>query len=81
MTTPSAIRKKRIEVALPLEAANAASAREHSICHGHPSTLHPLVGAATAGCDLRRTVRPDGGRPVCLYLALPEQRGPPPDRR
>ncbi len=40
MTTPSAIRKKRIEVTLPLEAANVASAREHSICHGHPSTLH-----------------------------------------
>lgn len=29
-----------IEVALPLEAINAASAREKSIRHGHPSTLH-----------------------------------------
>src|ERR687883_653199 len=34
-------RKKLIEVALPLEAINAASAREKSIRHGHPSTLHP----------------------------------------
>ena len=34
------IRKKLIEVALPLEAINAASAREKSIRHGHPSTLH-----------------------------------------
>lgn len=29
-----------IEVALPLEAINAESAREKSIRHGHPSTLH-----------------------------------------
>lgn len=33
-------RKKLIEVALPLEAINLASAREKSIRHGHPSTLH-----------------------------------------
>src|SRR5215510_11251924 len=33
-------RKKLIEVALPLEAINKASAREKSIRHGHPSTLH-----------------------------------------
>ncbi len=33
-------RKKLIEVALPLEAINVASAREKSIRHGHPSTLH-----------------------------------------
>ena len=34
------IRKKLIEVALPLEAINIASAREKSIRHGHPSNLH-----------------------------------------
>jgi len=45
------IKKKLIEVALPLEAINKASAREKSIRHGHPSTLHlwwarrPLAGA------------------------------------
>ena len=33
-------RKKLIEVALPLDEINAASAREKSIRHGHPSTLH-----------------------------------------
>ena len=33
------LRKKLIEVALPLEAINIASAREKSIRHGHPSTL------------------------------------------
>lgn len=35
-----AVKKKLIEVALPLEAINAESAREKSIRHGHPSTLH-----------------------------------------
>lgn len=35
-----AVKKKLIEVALPLDDINAASAREKSIRHGHPSTLH-----------------------------------------
>ncbi len=34
------MKKKLIEVALPLEAINEAAAREKSIRHGHPSTLH-----------------------------------------
>ncbi|MBX7135135.1 MAG: DUF1156 domain-containing protein, partial [Fimbriimonadaceae bacterium] len=38
MTPPP--RKKLIEVALPLDAINRESAREKSIRHGHPSTLH-----------------------------------------
>jgi len=33
-------RKKLIEVALPLDAINREAAREKSIRHGHPSTLH-----------------------------------------
>src|SRR6516165_10180987 len=33
-------RKKLIEVSIPLEAINNESAREKSIRHGHPSTLH-----------------------------------------
>jgi putative DNA methylase len=33
-------RRKLIEVSLPLEEINAESAREKSIRHGHPSTLH-----------------------------------------
>jgi putative DNA methylase len=33
-------RKKLMEVALPLEAINREAAREKSIRHGHPSTLH-----------------------------------------
>ncbi len=39
VTTPQ-YRKKLIEVALPLEAINKESAREKSIRHGHPSTMH-----------------------------------------
>jgi putative DNA methylase len=37
---PNPLRKKLIEVSIPLEAINVASAREKSIRHGHPSTLH-----------------------------------------
>lgn len=41
MITPTVnTRKKLIEAALPLDAINVASAREKSIRHGHPSTLH-----------------------------------------
>ena len=38
--TNLATSRKLIEVALPLEAINVASAREKAIRHGHPSTLH-----------------------------------------
>ena len=37
---PRDIKKKLIEVALPLEAINRESAREKSIRRGHPSTFH-----------------------------------------
>jgi len=40
VTAPVIAPKKLIEVALPLDAINAACAREKSIRHGHPSTLH-----------------------------------------
>ena len=40
-TMPSVVApKKLIEVALPLDVINEASAKEKSIRHGHPSTLH-----------------------------------------
>ncbi|MBM3778841.1 MAG: four helix bundle protein [Acidimicrobiia bacterium] len=54
----TATRKELIEVALPLEAINAASAREKSIRHGHPSTLRrwwarrPLAAARGAAMGL-----------------------------
>lgn len=40
MTPPIFSPKKLIEVALPLDDINVAAAREKSIRHGHPSTLH-----------------------------------------
>lgn len=40
MNTTVKAPKKLIEVALPLDAINEAAAREKSIRHGHPSTLH-----------------------------------------
>ena len=40
MTSLQPYKRKLIEVAIPLEAINAASKREKSIRHGHPSTLH-----------------------------------------
>jgi len=40
MSVEVKVPKKLIEVALPLDAINAAAAKEKSIRHGHPSTLH-----------------------------------------
>ena len=67
MTPP---RKKLIEVALPLDAINAASAREKSIRHGHPSTLHlwwarrPLA-AARAVIFAQMVDDPSASIPIC----------------
>ena len=47
-------RKKLIEVALPLEAINAASAREKSIRHGHqrrPFQREPDFGVPSVNYD------------------------------
>jgi putative DNA methylase len=38
--SPPLLRKKLIEVSIPLEVINRESAREKSLRHGHPSTLH-----------------------------------------
>ena len=40
MTTQPSYRRKLIEVDLPLDDINRESAREKSIRHGHPSTMH-----------------------------------------
>jgi putative DNA methylase len=40
MTAPIKSPRKLIEVALPLDSINVAAAKEKSIRHGHPSTLH-----------------------------------------
>ncbi len=71
-------RKKLIEVALPLEAINEASAREKSIRHGHPSTLHlwwarrPLAAARAV---IFASLVDDPGDPDLTEGAAP----PPPE--
>ena len=80
-------RKKLIEVALPLEAINEASAREKSIRHGHPSTLHlwwarrPLVacraavdGALVPGSYVEVCRTWEAGDRLVLELPMPVRR-------
>src|SRR6516225_6854208 len=70
-------RKKLIEVALPLDAINAASDREKSIRHGHPSTLHlwwarrPLAAARAV---IFSQIVDDPSEYVDTLLAVPETR-------
>ncbi|MXP22978.1 DUF1156 domain-containing protein [Gordonia sp. HNM0687] len=69
-------KRKLIEVSLPLEAINKESAREKSIRHGHPSTLHlwwarrPL--AAARAVLFAQLVDDPGSRPD-LYPTEEEQ--------
>ena len=69
-------RKKLIEVALPLDAINSASAREKSIRYGHPSTLHlwwarrPL--AAARAVIFAQIVDDPSSRPE-LFTSVEEQ--------
>lgn len=66
-------RRKLIEVSLPLEKINAESAREKSIRHGHPSTLHlwwarrPL--AAARAVLFAQLVDDPSCRPEALAIA------------
>ena len=68
--------RKLIEVALPLDAINAAAAREKSIRHGHPSTLHlwwarrPL--AAARAVIFAQMVDDPASRPE-LFATVEEQ--------
>jgi len=54
------MKKKLIEVALPLEVINVAAAREKSIRHGHPSTLHLWWARRPPGGLPGGTICPDG---------------------
>jgi putative DNA methylase len=70
-------RKKLIEVALPLDAINTASAREKTIRHGHPSNLHrwwarrPFVSARAV---IFAQMVDDPSEYVDTLLAAPETR-------
>ena len=76
MTRPH--RRKLIEVALPLDAINAAAAREKSIRHGHPSTLHlwwarrPL--AAARAVIFAQMVDDPGSRPELFPTEQEQER-------
>ena len=71
-------RRKLIEVALPLEAINREAAREKSIRHGHPSTLHlwwarrPL--AAARAVLFAQLVDDPASRPEADAISNPEER-------
>jgi putative DNA methylase len=75
-------RKKLIEVSLPLDAINEASATEKSIRHGHPSTLHlwwarrPLAACRAV---LFSSLIDDPGEPgaPAAYLAKVDELPPP----
>ena len=72
-------RKKLIEVALPLDAINAESAREKSIRHGHPSTLHLCVRGDVPGGPGSRPLVPVAAQRPCKAIAQPgHARGRPP---
>ena len=66
--TPVKTSKKLIEVALPLEAINVASARDKSIRYGDRSTLHPSADLAVAGLGA-------GGGLCSAAFDLPNPRG------
>lgn len=79
-------RRKLIEVALPLEAINKEAAREKSIRHGHPSTLHlwwarrPLA-ACRAVLFSSLVDDPDEPQAPAEYLAQLDALEYPGDRR
>lgn len=76
-------RRKLIEVALPLEEINRESAREKSIRHGHPSTLHlwwSRKPTATARAVLFAQLVDDPSSDADLYREQALADGVPPDQ-
>jgi Protein of unknown function (DUF1156) len=66
------VTKKLIEVALPLDAINAASARESYIYRGNPSAIHKWWAQRPPGGGASGDLRPDGGRPFGAPRSLPD---------
>ena len=69
-------RKKLIEVALPLDDINAASAREKSIRHGHPEHVAPVVGATSSCRGARSDLRATGRLSVGSSGTVSHRKGP-----
>ena len=92
---PTPIRRKLIEVAMPLDAINTAASREKSIRHGHPSTLHlwwarrPLAAARAVifaqmvddPSEYVDVLLSDPARKRAAQRALKKRRGETGDRR
>ena len=74
MNQDARVRRKLIEVDLPLAAINKESAREKSLRHGHPSTLHLYWGAAAAGRLPGGDICQPGGRPRGLPRGVPDSK-------
>lgn len=77
MTSPAPqTRRKLIEVSIPLEKINEQSAREKSIRHGHPSTLHlwwSRKPTSTARAVLFAQIVDDPGSRLDLFPTVEEQ--------
>ncbi|MEJ6549017.1 DUF1156 domain-containing protein [Corynebacterium sp. USCH3] len=77
MTSSTApVRRKLIEVSIPLEKINEQSAREKSIRHGHPSTLHlwwSRKPTSTARAVLFAQIVDDPGSRPDLFPTVEEQ--------
>ncbi|WP_369414932.1 DUF1156 domain-containing protein [Corynebacterium kalidii] len=77
MTSPAPqTRRKLIEVSIPLEKINEQSAREKSIRHGHPSTLHlwwSRKPTSTARAVLFAQIVDDPGSRPDLFPTVEEQ--------
>ena len=87
MTTTVKLNKKLIEVALPLDDINIASAREKSIRHGHPSTLHlwwarrPLAAARALQAMPDTSLQPENQPEAELRAFAQPKMNPKPNSR
>ena len=75
------MKRKLIEVALPLETINRESAREKSIRHGHPFTLHLWWARRPLAAARAVLVRPARRRPFLAPRGVPHRGGPAPRTR
>ena len=61
--------KRLAEVDFPIAEVSRHAAREKSIRHGHPSTLHLVVGAAAAGFEPGGATRAALAGPVRSHVS------------
>lgn len=80
MNDPIISPKKLIEVALPLDGVNVALAKEKSIAHGHPRTIHlwwvRLLFSAARAVSFSPLVNEDDSHDGPYYIRRPFDREP-----